>query len=394
MYKMKRYILLLVNIWIATAAFAQNDIHYILKQIEKNNPEIQANQQMMKAQTWDTKSNNNLTNPTVSYSHLWDSKDKNETESELEIAQEFEFPTAYIHRNKANKKTINALEALYETQRQEILLNAQEVCLDIIMLNQQQEILRQRLSYANQLFEAYDKMLDAGDATSIEVNKIKLERLNLQTEYTIHLADLNKKRAELVILNGNQPIEVNATEYSNVPLPSYELIHEEIFNTSYALKYAQSEYEAAEKQIALNKAGWFPHLEIGYKRNSGTGHHSNGFSVGFSIPLFNNRGKVSSAKAIAISKSFSKDLITNKLSTETYQTYEEAKAMREQMNIYEGSLDIDNILDLLNKALNGGELNITTYFVEVATVYQGAQNYLLISNLYQKQLAKLYKHRL
>ena len=68
--------------------------------------------------------------------------------------------------------------------------------------------------------------------------------------------------------------------------------------------------------------------------------------------------------------------------------------MREQMNIYEGSLDIDNILDLLNKALNGGELNITTYFVEVATVYQGAQNYLLISNLYQKQLAKLYKHRL
>src|SRR5699024_1881760 len=136
------------------------------------------------------------------------------------------------------------------------------------------------------------------------------------------------------------------------------------------------------------------HLELGYKRNSGTGHHANGLVVGFSIPLFNNRGKVSSAKANAISKAFSEDLVKNKLQSEIYQSYEEAKAMKEQIDSYEKTLDIEGALSLLEKALQGGELSMTAYFVEIATVYQSAQNLIQIQNMYQKQIAKLYKHRL
>ena len=391
---MKKHIIVLLLLCCGTYLSAQDQINSILQQIEANNPELKANAHLFKAEVAETKSTNNLANPTVSFSNLWDSKNSSETENELEVAQEFEFPTAYLYRNKANKKKISALEALYQEQRQAILLRAKELLLDIIMLNQQREFLDQRLSYANQLFDGYQLMMDAGDATSIELNKIKLEKLNIQTEHTLNRSELENKYTELKELNGNQPISFERSTYPHLDLPAYEVIRDEFLNTSYALKSAQSEYESAQKQIAVNKAGWLPSLSIGYRRNGGSNGHSNGLSVGFSIPLFNNRGKVSSAKATALSKAFTQDLVQNQLLSELNQAYQDALYMKEQIQAYDGAVDVPEILALLEKALDGGELNMTTYFVEVATVYQSAQNYIQINNRYQKQLAKLYKHRL
>lgn len=391
---MKKHIIVLLLLCCGTYLSAQDQINSILQQIEANNPELKANAHLFKAEVAETKSTNNLANPTVSFSNLWDSKNSSETENELEVAQEFEFPTAYLYRNKANKKKISALEALYQEQRQAILLRAKELLLDIIMLNQQREFLDQRLSYANQLFDGYQLMMDAGDATSIELNKIKLEKLNIQTEHTLNRSELENKYTELKELNGNQPISFERSTYPHLDLPAYEVIRDEFMSSSYALKSAQNEYESAQKQIALNKAGWLPSLSIGYRRNGGSNGHSNGLSVGFSIPLFNNRGKVSSAKATALSKAFTQDLVQNQLLSELNQAYQDALYMKEQIQAYDGAVDVPEILALLEKALDGGELNMTTYFVEVATVYQSAQNYIQINNRYQKQLAKLYKHRL
>ncbi|MGL5261191.1 MAG: TolC family protein [Bacteroides sp.] len=391
---MKKHIIVLLLLCCGTYLSAQDQINSILQQIEANNPELKANAHLFKAEVAETKSTNNLANPTVSFSNLWDSKNSSETENELEVAQEFEFPTAYLYRNKANKKKISALEALYQEQRQAILLRAKELLLDIIMLNQQREFLDQRLSYANQLFDGYQLMMDAGDATSIELNKIKLEKLNIQTEHTLNRSELENKYTELKELNGNQPISFERSTYPHLDLPAYEVIRDEFMSSSYALKSAQHEYESAQKQIALNKTGWLPSLSIGYRRNGGSNGHSNGLSVGFSIPLFNNRGKVSSAKATALSKAFTQDLVQNQLLSELNQAYQDALYMKEQIQAYDGAVDVPEILALLEKALDGGELNMTTYFVEVATVYQSAQNYIQINNRYQKQLAKLYKHRL
>lgn len=392
---MTKYILIVVGLFLSFQQLdAQESLDQLLKQIERNNPELKANQELMKAQVWDTKSTNNLANPTVSYAQVWDSKDKKDSETELVVMQEFEFPTAYVHRNKANRKQINALESAFQAQRQDILLQAKEVCLDIIMLNQLIDILQRRMEYANQLDQLYSQMLKAGDATSIEVNKIKLEKLNLQTEYTINSATLKKKKTELMQLNGNTPIEFNANTYANIALPAYELIRGEALGSNPNLEFTQNEYESALKQIAVSRAGWLPNLSVGYKRNSGTGFHSNGIAVGMSIPLFNNRGKVSSAKATAIGKSYSHDLVRTKLESEIYQAYQEAAAMKEQMDIYQSTLDVDQLLELLQDALQGGEMSMTAYFVELATAYQSLENYIQISNIYQKQIAQLYKHRL
>lgn len=59
---------------------AQNTgIDSVLRQIEANNKELQANAQLISSQKLENKTENNLPDPTLSYAHLWDSKNSSET---------------------------------------------------------------------------------------------------------------------------------------------------------------------------------------------------------------------------------------------------------------------------------------------------------------------------
>lgn len=50
------------------------DIDEVLRRIEANNKELQANAQLITSQKLENKSENNLPDPTLSYSHLWGAK--------------------------------------------------------------------------------------------------------------------------------------------------------------------------------------------------------------------------------------------------------------------------------------------------------------------------------
>lgn len=375
---------------------AQNSVNDILKQIEHNNIQLKANEQSLRASTWDSKSENNLENPSLSYSKVWDSKESSEYDVEFTATQSFDFPTTYISKNRVIKNKIRGLEAYYAAQRQEVLLTAKEVCLDIIKLNQSKSVVEKRLNTAEELLKGYQSMMAAGNVTKMDFNKMKLDVFNQKTQFTIIESELKKCISELQELNGNVYLDVSQlNKYSDSNLlPEYDLLTAEIAQSSYEIQQSKYDYESAKKMVAANKSGWLPGFELGYKRTEAPGRHSNGLVVGMSIPLFNNRGKVTSAKANAISKLYEQDIIKNKILSNSYQAYQEALAASKQIAEYEGLIDIDASIETLYKALKGGEISLTDYFVEMGMMYESAQNYIELNNLLQKQLAKLYKHRL
>ena len=216
---------------------AQNTgIDSVLRQIEANNKELQANAQLISSQKLENKTENNLPDPTLSYAHLWDSKNSSETVGEMVVSQSFDFPTLYVTRGKMNRLKTGALDAQAATVRQQILLQAKEVCLDIIMLQHQQELLDARLKNAEELAAMYAKRLATGDANALETNKINLELLNVRTESRTNSTALNNKIKELLVLNGNRPLTpgrpfpdgtatptaqaLGLTEYPAIPLPA------------------------------------------------------------------------------------------------------------------------------------------------------------------------------
>ena len=304
-----------------------------------------------------------------------------------------------------------ALDAQAATVRQQILLQAKEVCLDIIMLQHQQELLDARLKNAEELAAMYAKRLATGDANALETNKINLELLNVRTESRTNSTALNNKIKELLVLNGNRPLTpgrpfpdgtatptaqaLGLTEYPAIPLPAdFHQVCDELLAADPSLQSFDNESAAARKLISASKQGWLPKLELGYRRNTESGHPLNGVVVGFSFPLFANKGKVKIAKAQAMNIDFQKDNAKVKASSELWQLYEEARNLDASMQEYKQTFQDQQDLALLKQALTGGQISMIEYFVEVSVVFQSKTNLLQLENQYQKAMARIYKSRL
>lgn len=407
---MKKILILSSFLFFLTETSAQTSgIDAILRQIEANNKELQANAQLISSQKLENKTDNNLPDPTLSYAHLWDSKESDKTVGELVVAQSFDFPTLYATRGKMNRLKTNALDAQATAFRQQILLQAKEVCLDIIMLQQQQALLDERLKNAEELSALYAQRLEAGDANVLETNKINLELLNVRTESRLNRTALGNKLKALMALNGDQPLTpgrplpdatpgaevLGLTEYPAVPLPEdFRPLIDELLANDPSLQSLQSESAAARKQIAASKQGWLPKLELGYRRNTESGHPLNGMVVGFSFPIFENRSKVKIAKSQALNLDYQKENASLQARSDLWQLYEEARSLHTSMEEYERTFRKQQDLSLLKQALTGGQISLIEYFVEVSVVYQSKANLLQLENQYQKAMAKLYKSQL
>ena len=384
--------LLLLN---AGSAQAQNSIEQVLRNIETNNKELQANKQLIQSQKLEARTDNNLPDPTLSYAHLWGSKDKSETIGELVVSQSFDFTSLYATRNKLNRLKIGAYDSQADVFRQEKLLQAKELCLDIIMLRQQKQILEERLRNAEELAKMYAKRLQTGDANALETNKINLELLNVKTEVSLNETALRNKLQELSTLNGNLPVVFEESQYPAVPFPTdYQILKSEVLSADRTLMALGNESLVARKQIAVNKSQWLPKLELGYRRNTESGTPFNGLVVGFSFPLFENRNKVKIAKAQALNIDLQRDNAALQVESELSQLYREAKTLHASMEEYTRTFRSQQDLALLKQALTGGQISMIEYFVEVSVLYQSHQNYLQLENQYQKAMARIYKSKL
>ena len=408
---MKRLWILAASLALTLGTAAQdNGIGLILQQIETNNKQLQANAGLAEAQKLENRAGNNLENPSLSYSHLWDSDDKGITVGELVISQGFDFPTLYATRAKVNRLKASALDAQAAALRQDVLLQAQLACLDIIHLYRQQQLLDERLKNAEELARMYAERLATGDANALETNKTNLELLNVRTERRTNALALQAKLRELQSLNGDMPLApgrplpapvlpdpqaLGLTAYAEVPLPAdFAPLADALLASDPALQALENERDAARRQISAERQGWLPRLEAGYRRNTETRHPLNGVVVGFSFPLFENRHKVRAAKNRALSVERQHDEAALRVSAALWQLYDEAVQLQQSIREYRETFARQRDLQLLRRALDGGELSMIEYFVEVSIVYQSRANLLQLENQYQRTVAQIYKSRL
>ncbi len=391
---MKKYTIILALLILSIGVRAQSaPIDAVLRSIEQNNKQLQANRQQTESQKLEARTGNNLPDPEFSYAHMWGKQD--ESISELSITQSFDFPTLYATRNQMNKLRASAYDSQYEASRREILQQAREICLDIIMLRQQKEILDERLRNAQELSAMYGQRLETGDANILETNKINLELLNVKTEATLNETALNNKLQELKTLNGDETIALTGTLYpAATPLPDYNVLKAEVLASDMEVLALDRETAASQKEVSLNKSQWLPRLELGYRRNTESRDPFNGVVVGFSIPIFENRNKVKMAKAQALNTQYQKESKVLEVESELAQQYREAQTLFTSLGEYERTFAAQSDLELLKLALTGGEISMIEYFVEVSVVYQSRLNYIQLQNQYQKVVSRMYKNRL
>ena len=389
---MKKFIIMLM-LCFPIGMQAQN-IDQVLQSIEANNKELLSQKQLTKAQKMENRTENNLPDPTVSYSSFYKNGAGPGHGTELVATQGFDFPTQYITRNRQAEMENEAIDLQQQAFRRDVLLRAKNLCLDLILLNQEKALMDIRIKNADELEALYAKRLEAGDANILEVNKIKMERMNVQTEVAQNNAAHRTALQSLLAMNGNMPVEFSESTYPEVKeILDYNQLRDEVVASDYSLQAAVAFTRAAEKQVSVDKQNWLPKLEAGFRRNTDTGMSMNGFVVGGSIPLFSNRKKVQIAKAQAISAQLMQEDALLHVENNLMALYNEMTQLKEAMHAYDVPL-MYRSLDLLKQALTEGQISLIEYFVEAETVYQNLQARMQLENQYQKVMASIYKNEL
>ena len=130
-----KYIFVMSCVSLSIGMQAQT-VDEVLSQIERNNKELQAQEQTIRASKLEVQAENNLEDPSVEYSPFYTRGISGMSSSELVVTQGFDFPTLYAARRQSGKWKQEVLDRQLRIFRRDILLNAKNLCLDLILYNQ------------------------------------------------------------------------------------------------------------------------------------------------------------------------------------------------------------------------------------------------------------------
>jgi len=391
---MRSLLICLLALGLSLSLQAQSNLQEVLQSVANNNLSLKAQNQYIETQRIGYKTELNLANPEFEYENSF--SDTEGKPYEIAISQSFDFPTVYWHKNKIKKaKTANLNNLLHES-RQEILFRAQKICLSLIYQNKLKLELLKRYENAQKLVNFFEKKLAQGDANILEMNKVKIVLLNTKNQMQLcntRIANLNE---ELKQVNGGKPIEFKADTYPEFALEAdYSKLEMQVLNGTPGLNAMKARKDIASKEIALAKNQALPKFSLGYRYlNSDISKAANGLKFGISIPLWENRNKVKYAKLNQMSQE-SQFLAQEKIIlSDLRKHYQNYQGLKASLAEYRVILEGNNMNDLLQKALDYGQISSIEYFMESIYFYESYDTFLEIEKEYHLALANLMKYQL
>lgn len=367
-------------------AGAENNVQKVLSEIEKNNQLLRAYHAQIEARQLNDRADNNLSDPEVEIEQVYASEKKMGRESEVTVSQGFDFPTVYVMRGKLNKAKSETYGLQLAIDRTAVLLEAKELCYDLIYLEKQKKWLDQRMKNVEQMERLFRIALEEGDVTMIDCDKLKLETINIRTEIMQNNVQRKAKLKALQVLNGGIAIDFRGDEYDEVP-QSRSL--NELVAHDQRVQLAEKEHAVVEREVKLARSEWLPEISLGYKYNNGDSEQFNGFVAGFTIPLFANAKRVKAAKSESVASSITRDYTAQKIENELSDCMEQIELYEAQLNDYREVLKENKMAELLEKSVQHGQMTLLDYLTYMLQVYESIENYLVLESEYYKLLARL-----
>lgn len=358
-------------------------VDYILNSVETNNTRLRALREANAARMAELKADNTIGETSVEYSPFYQKGYGGMASSELIVQQEFDFPTLYGARSMAAAKQQRVVDTEYLLVRRDVMLEALNLCFDLATANENGRLIEQRLTSTNSLLEACNKRLEAGDATVIELNRIKMDRMALLTEATQNAGE--KERLQIALQGlGAKDVELHNLLHHDVE----SLSASGIIGKTQESALATASLESAQQDVKVQQQGWLPKLSVGYRRNTEQESKLNGFLVGVSMPLFSNSQKVKAARLRRSQAEAELDDARNTQQNRELALRAEVANLQHQIEAYDGEL-MQQSLSVLMKAVEGGQMSVTDYYTEADRIHSAMQQYITIQNRLYKAKAEL-----
>lgn len=379
-----KYLFVIFLTFIPCSLFA-DQVDSLLQIIISNNLELRALQKEHSAEVNSLRGENSLSGPTIEYSPFYTKGYHGMASSELVVSQEFDFPTLYGKRSRQIDLETQSLTSQYEVARREVSLQARLLCYDVICKNQLIDMLGERLEQNDKLTELLQKRMNAGDANALELNKAKLERMQVAQELVEVRNEHQAAMQRLQSLNGGLPLQLNAHRFPELP----EVLPTELPTQLPEVLSAESALTASRHGLSLARRNWLPSLSVGYRRNTEESMKLNGFLVGASFPLFSNAHRVQAARQRTDASELRLRQARQEAQIAQKARYDELLRIHAILDHSDTDL-LHETLDLLSTALQHGQITALQYYTECNDIYAKLISHINLHCDYVKLYAEIF----
>ena len=369
---MKKIIIILLLIAWALPARLDAQPHYaqVLKDVESNNPVLLAARKRAEAQQTAAHVGALLPNPEVEAAYFWGDPSSVGIRWDLGISQSFEMPSVLVRRARLRKLQEQAAGLDYQVVRNATLLEAQLTCADIIYYRALGMIYTRRCQAAIRIADLYQRRYAAGDCSILDYNRAQMNladvqnraaEINLQGDHAVH--DLQR-------LVGGESYLFYQSEYEEVRVEtSFESWYEQLEMQNPSLRLLDNQVEAARYQRQLSRAQWLPEVSVGYASENVVGQSFRGVKVGLSLPIWSQQRAVKASR-------LAEAAATEELSSQRTEWFSRLQCMFHRHEALIGNVgnlreafQRCNSIDLLDKALEAGEISLEQYLLEADYYY-------------------------
>jgi len=370
------------------------DIEGILQAIDKNNPYLIAERNYSITKNLEYKTGLTPANPSISYGYFPGNKAAPGTKETLDIKQSFDFPTVYVHKNRKAVNQMDQMAFLQGSIRQDLLLVAKTTLLNFIYLTKMDHELFFRKSMAEKMFAGFEKKMEEGTGTVVELNKARMELIKIKNALKVNETSKIRVIEKITQMNGGIMVDLDQMVYATREIIRLDSLIALSLSGTGRIKALGSAKAAAQSEVKIRKAQSLPGFELGYGSEKVASEAFRGARVGMTIPLWEDKNKVKMAQAQVDYTSSLEESVIAEFTSEIRQDYVLAETLKINIEEYKTALDNLNDFEILRKSLDSGHISGIEYFLEVAYYYQIVDLYLDIELEYQLVLARLYKYEL
>ena len=349
---------------------AQTHYAQVLKDVEANNPVLLAARKRAEAQQTAAHVGALLPNPEVEAAYFWGDPSSIGVRWDLGVSQSFEMPSVLVRRACLRNLQEQAAGLDYQVVRNATLLEAQLTCADMIYYRALGMIYTRRCQAAIRIADLYQRRYAAGDCSILDYNRAQMNladvqnraaEINLQGDHAVH--DLQR-------LVGGESYLFYQSEYEEVRVEtSFESWYEQLEMQNPSLRLLDNQVEAARYQRQLSRAQWLPEMSVGYASENVVGQSFRGVKVGLSLPIWSQQRAVKASR-------LAEAAATEELSSQRTEWFSRLQCMfhrhealiRNVGNLKE-AFQRCNSIDLLDKALDAGEISLEQYLLEADYYY-------------------------
>lgn len=384
-----RSILLSMLLSLNNLSIEAQDFTAVLESIESHSIRLKSARQEAEAQKEDARADAAWDNPEVGFNYLF-GRDGIGNRWDLNVSQNIDFPSVIAQKRRMVRELNRVSDLHYLTERQQVLLAARKLCIEVVYCNAMMDHLNEDLEMTQALVQAYETLFKQGEATIIDHNKAHQTQMFFQAEYREFLSMKENLLDELCYLNGGVNVEIKDSVFESAVLPAdFDAWLESQIDLHPALQLAAGEVASNEQSLRLAKHRRMPNLKVGYMGEFAREDKYQGPTVGLSLPLWGSQRQVRSARLHLEAAETSLQDVRMQLMVHLRGVYRDALQLQKTCHEYDTHLHVCDNSELLQKSLRAGQITLLTYLDECQYVHEMHVKYLAAQRDLALRLAEL-----